>query len=383
MTAVFRRWVGLVLLLAVLAALAVPGKAQGAVEMPFASPVVVVLDGRIAPNEYPSSFRDTPSGLEVYLVHDDVNMTVGVVSPGIGWVGVGFGPEGVAMDGANILIGYVAGGTTVLSDEYGVGFDHVTDVSLGGRDDILAFAGGEQGGRTTIEFRFPLNTGDAFDARLEPGRTYGIILAYAATADDLVTQHDAAVIESMTVGENPNRVPTKIAGLSVSYEGTPLDGLNVTLLADVRGEDGTPMSKAVVEFYLNSSVGPGLLGESQTTDSGPASMNYTLRSPGTYRFTIRYIGDADYLPQEANLSLSVSAAEVYPPLLTLEAQVLLVVFAVLASVGVAYAYVVGQIFMIRRHGKRSGSLAESGEKRPTEATSRSHPGELSERGETR
>lgn len=341
--------VAAILLLALLLGWMAP-PVRAAATMPFASPVSVTVDGRIGPSEYPGSYVDSVTGIEVYWVHDATNVTVGIVSPGLGWVGIGFGPTGVIMDGANLLIGYVAGGTTVLSDEFGIGLDHSPDTTLGGRDDVLAQAGNESNGRTTIEFRYPLDTGDTYDVALRPGRTYGIVLAYQATADDLVTMHTAAAFLTLTLEPPPSPAPTRHVRLDIGWEGGWREGETIDVLASVRGDDGRPLRGAVVDFYVNTSVGLGHLGTVDADEGGMAACRYTFLSPGEFTFIVRFSGDVDYLPEEASIMVVAQASGGSGSPWIPDLGIRIVVFAVLGGVALAYAFSLRQVFGIRRLG---------------------------------
>ncbi|MDA3948350.1 MAG: DOMON domain-containing protein [Spirochaeta sp.] len=109
-----------------------------------------------------------------------------------GWVSVGFDPSRQMAD-ANIVIGYVADGTLVIADDYGVGpMNHDRDTSHGGTDDISQPEGTEENGRTTIRFVIPLDSGDAMDKPLGAGSTYTVLVAYGPDgADDFSTYHAA------------------------------------------------------------------------------------------------------------------------------------------------------------------------------------------------
>ncbi len=344
--------IGIAAVLAAAGLAILPASSRGAAvaSMPFERTVTAVVDGQVVPGEYPDSFTDAKTGIETNWVQDGTNMTVGVVSPGLGWVGIGFGPEGTLMDGANILIGYVSGGATVLSDEFGVGFEHHSDIQYGGQDNVLAKAGSEAGGGTTLEFRYPLITDDPRDVPLRPGRTYSMLLAFSDTADDLVTMHTAASFLSMTVAPDPSKVPTRRATLQFGYEGEAADGSNVTLRAQLTGDDGKPLEGGLVDFSLNTSVGIGPLGSVETDASGAADLNYTFLSGGEFAFNARFGGDLEYLPAEANLTIIARNAEDSGTFLTLDLAIRVILVMILAGVSLAYMFSLGQVLRIRRIG---------------------------------
>lgn len=161
--------------------------------MPYNEVTNVVIDGTISPNEYAGSYSETEqTGMNIYWEHNGTLMYIGIESPGTGWVGIGFGPVGTGMDGANMIIGYVDDATEdlVLADNYGEGWTHASDTSKGGSDDILEKAGSQTPSKTIIEFTFPLDSGDTpYDYPLTAGGTFGFFLAYHAQNDDLTSYH--------------------------------------------------------------------------------------------------------------------------------------------------------------------------------------------------
>lgn len=107
-----------------------------------------------------------------------------------GWVAVGFDPTN-RMQGANYIFGYVQDGEVSIADMFGVKpagpGSHPPDTTLGGTDDIVMSGGSEKDGVTLIEFKIPLDSGDANDTVLSPGK-HMIIAAYGPT-DDFGTIH--------------------------------------------------------------------------------------------------------------------------------------------------------------------------------------------------
>jgi hypothetical protein len=88
----------------------------------------------------------------------------GIEATTTGWVALGIDPE-TAMNGADMVFGWVSGGKATVLDQYSTGMfgPHPDDTSLGGTMDLLATAGIEQAGTTTIEFSRKRVTGDAHD----------------------------------------------------------------------------------------------------------------------------------------------------------------------------------------------------------------------------
>lgn len=115
-------------------------------------------------------------------------MYICLVSPGTGWVSIGFGPEGQKMDKASIILGTVDddSGEVSISDQLVSGRSHSED----NENNVIEFAGTQNGEGTTIEFIFPLNSGDSADHSFEEGGTYGFIVANHKTSDNFGDRHN-------------------------------------------------------------------------------------------------------------------------------------------------------------------------------------------------
>jgi hypothetical protein len=157
-------------------------------QLPYVEDSAAVVDGSLETGEYGEIYRDSATGIEVHWEHNGSHLRVGLVSPGSGWVSIGFGPRGTGMDGANIVIGYVEDGLVII-DEVGIGWNHFPDSEKGGEDDIVEAAGSIHEGRATLEFVFPLSSGDNLDHSFRANRTYGFFLGYHESAKDTSTLH--------------------------------------------------------------------------------------------------------------------------------------------------------------------------------------------------
>jgi hypothetical protein len=105
-----------------------------------------------------------------------------------GWVGVGLDPI-VMLDNADFLYGWIdAGGETQVRDARSLGARGpiVEDTARGGSNDILAYGGRLDSGRTTIEIVRLLDTGDEADAPLSPEGGSRIVWAYGPDPSDPV-----------------------------------------------------------------------------------------------------------------------------------------------------------------------------------------------------
>ncbi|MFW9854850.1 MAG: DOMON domain-containing protein [Candidatus Thorarchaeota archaeon] len=165
---------------------------SGYVSVPYVASSEVVIDGTVMSNEYPVRLEDSHelTGIVVSLSHNGSDLFVALESPSKGWVGIGFGPKGVPMDGSNIIMGYVAdNGTFVIEDHYGLGIQHFSDIDAGGTDNIGAAAGTENETFTVIEFIFPISSGDSYDHSWVLGQENGFFLANHPTADNMASYH--------------------------------------------------------------------------------------------------------------------------------------------------------------------------------------------------
>lgn len=122
--------------------------------------------------------------------NDGTTLHVKLSAPTTGWVTVGFDPS-VMMKDANLLVGYVDGGTGYIRDDFGTGATtHEADTGLGGTSDVTLIDSGENGNLTEIDFSIPMSSGDQYDAVLTQGETFTILLAYGPSGgDDFTSPH--------------------------------------------------------------------------------------------------------------------------------------------------------------------------------------------------
>ncbi|MDD5646492.1 MAG: DOMON domain-containing protein [Candidatus Bipolaricaulis sp.] len=148
---------------------------------------IVAIDGVIYADEY--AHWTEAGGFQVHWSNDTSFLRMGVVSPGTGYVAVGFDPDD-RMQGANFVLIAVRDGQVWTRDDYGYGaLAHASDTSLGGTDDILAAAGREANGQTSVVFVIALNSGDPMDKPMAPGTTYDIVIAFHETSDEFDAYH--------------------------------------------------------------------------------------------------------------------------------------------------------------------------------------------------
>ena len=114
-----------------------------------------------------------------------------------GWLAIGFEPQ-EWMKNADIILASVQGGKATVLDEYCTGNygPHIEDTLLGGTNDIAEFGGSKGSGRTVIELKRKLNTGDKFDKAFSPGQTISIIWALSQN-QELSHKHNVAYGEGI------------------------------------------------------------------------------------------------------------------------------------------------------------------------------------------
>ena len=174
------------------APVATPGAPAGAYPAPGTGETSAVskawaADGVVSDGEYAANVKIGP--MTIWWHNDAEFLYIAAEAPTKGWVSVGLDPED-KMKGANYIIA-AFDGEAKIEDGFGtapVGNAHPSDTTLGGRNDILAFAVVERDGRTLFEAKIPLNSGDAYDKLLQPGQEYPIIAAYGS-ADGFTTPH--------------------------------------------------------------------------------------------------------------------------------------------------------------------------------------------------
>jgi uncharacterized protein (DUF2141 family) len=153
------------------------------------------IDGVVSAGEYRHTMTDPMTGISVFWQNDATVLHVGLVSPGTGWVGIGFDPD-VRMQGADILIAAVVDGVLTIRDQFGVA---QTFHSPDAQQNVIQAAGTEMGGTTTVEFSLFLASGDPSDKPLLPGQTVAVILAMQQSDDSLTVRHTARTTISITL----------------------------------------------------------------------------------------------------------------------------------------------------------------------------------------
>lgn len=169
-------------------------------------------DGTVSDGEYSRSMvlqgpaRQGYSGgdMEISWRSDEEYIYLALNGSTEGWLAIGFEPL-EWMKNADIILASVEGSRAVVLDEYCTGNygPHIEDTLLGGRDDIEESAGKKASGRTVIELKRKLDTGDRFDKSLTPGQSISMIWALSEGADASL-KHNVAYGEgilTLTAGQ--------------------------------------------------------------------------------------------------------------------------------------------------------------------------------------
>jgi hypothetical protein len=172
-----------------------PGASGSGVAASESDAALPTVDGVVYAGEYANSLYDPQTGMSLFWRNDSINLYVGLISPGTGWLGVGFSDHR-GKPGSNIILGAVSNGMVTVQDNYGV----TKELHLADRTSSLLTIGGSEGdGETTIEFVIPLAGGDSQDTALTPGQTVQVILAYQATRDSFTAEHTRYSMTQITL----------------------------------------------------------------------------------------------------------------------------------------------------------------------------------------
>ena len=143
-------------------------------------------DGLVGENEYSRSMllqgpaRQGYSGgdIEISWKNDPDYLYLALNGSTDGWLAIGFEPQ-EWMKNADIILASVQGGKATVLDEYCTGNygPHIEDTLLGGTNDIVEYSGSKGAGRTIIELKRKLDTGDKFDKSFSAGQAISIIWA--------------------------------------------------------------------------------------------------------------------------------------------------------------------------------------------------------------
>ncbi len=162
-------------------------------------------DGIVSDGEYSRSMvlqspsRQGYSGgeMEISWKNDNENIYLALNGSTNGWLAIGFDPL-EWMKNSDMILGLAEGGNATVLDEYCTGNygPHIEDTMLGGSSDIAEYGGSHTPGRTVIELKRKLDTGDRFDKALKPGQAVSIIWALSSDPD-MSLKHNVAYGEGI------------------------------------------------------------------------------------------------------------------------------------------------------------------------------------------
>jgi hypothetical protein len=162
-------------------------------------------EGMVGASEYSRSMllqapaRQGYSGgdMEISWKNDEQFLYLALNGSTDGWLSIGFEPL-EWMKNSDIILASVQGSKATALDEYCTGNygPHIEDVLLGGTSDIAEFGGSKAAGRTTIELKRKLDTGDKFDKAFSPGQAISIIWALSQNPD-ISLKHNVAYGEGI------------------------------------------------------------------------------------------------------------------------------------------------------------------------------------------
>lgn len=185
--------------------------AESTIIMPYNPNSRVVIDGKIGAGEYENHFTDQYTGIKVDWEHDNTYMYIGLTSPGVGWVAIGFtdtlfvGHEGPTGGVHMILAAVQNDGTLNIYDQMGAGFVHVNAPVFG----VVEAAGTRENNEVSVEFKYPLKfpENDHFEIPgIENGKVYICELAYNNISTDISTIHSSVSWDEFYVGGSCQRI---------------------------------------------------------------------------------------------------------------------------------------------------------------------------------
>ncbi|NTV27999.1 MAG: DUF2202 domain-containing protein [Methanothrix sp.] len=186
-------------------------------------------DGIVGDSEYsrsmvlqaPARQGYTGGEMEISWKNDQENLYMGLNGSTEGWLAIGFEPL-EWMKNSDIILASVQGGKATVLDEYCTGNygPHIEDTMLGGTNDITEFGGSKGAGRTVIELKRKLDTGDKFDKAFSPGQAISIIWALSNNPE-ISFKHNVAYgegIMTLTGGQAMTSAATATAATITSRE---------------------------------------------------------------------------------------------------------------------------------------------------------------------
>ncbi|MFX0170717.1 MAG: DOMON domain-containing protein [Candidatus Hodarchaeota archaeon] len=179
---------------------------------------IPVLDGIINLDEYSKSTSFDTGNFILYWQIEDEIIYLGFIGTTDGWVTIGIEPTESMLD-ADMIFGWVNSDNTVgILDCFSTGKygPHPPDTELGGTNDILAYNGSEDAGKTTIEFSRKLATGDQYDKEIPAIGEVNIIWALGPS-DNYLDKHTRKGVGTMSMSTDSTSDGTEQAASSFHF----------------------------------------------------------------------------------------------------------------------------------------------------------------------
>ncbi|MGC8616332.1 MAG: DOMON domain-containing protein [Desulfurella sp.] len=129
--------------------------------------------------KYTNHFFDEKTKINVFWKINKNKIHFALVSPGKGWVGIGFNPKGPVMNGADIFMGFVKNGKTYINEEYAnTPYSHEPITQAGGKDCILSYKGESTPDGTILTFERNLKSCGLHDKTIS-NKDMTVMLAYS------------------------------------------------------------------------------------------------------------------------------------------------------------------------------------------------------------
>ena len=157
----------------------------------------ITIDGRVKPGEYNNRYFDKRTGYKLYwrIVGNDIYFDMH--SPEKGWVAVGLGAT-MAMQDADIYMGYVKNGKTYFSEKWGDSpYSHVPFKNLGRKSIVEKFAGSVTKDGEDIEFVRPLHARGRYVKSIMD-KPMNVIFAFSGVKD-FTTSHEPSSCGSVRI----------------------------------------------------------------------------------------------------------------------------------------------------------------------------------------
>lgn len=307
-------------------------------------------DGVISPGEYTENFFDSVTKVLVYFYcADDAEriMHVALVTPWAEWTEIRIQAVEAWNGDLNVVRASYRDSALDVEDGFlnGTTAQYVSDLSVGGSQDVFDPVGQKAGEGYVYEFGVPLLSPDGYDSQLVDSGSFYFQLAYVTLSG---ASTEALVVESpqwtIHLGTNP------VSGNDTNLEVSLPTGQGPTQAAEVivglKDRTGAPLSFRPVEVFAQTVFGFLDLGTVYTNEQGVGAVEYAPRDEGQFLVGASFAGADGYLASVSWTSLVVVVPDSGPSyiprgLLFIQAVIALV----LGGVWATYAY---SVFLVRQ-----------------------------------